>query len=146
MADDPPRSSDGPDADRNASDHDPGPAGPDGPAPGGNAGRTGPAAIDGDASRVIRTDAGRAAEADTEAGQGHGATPPDATPPVPPRAPIWAGRAEVPVRARGATGGPPPVDWSYGDESYGDEPDGRRWWMPILVGVMALVLLTVLVV
>jgi hypothetical protein len=38
------------------------------------------------------------------------------------------------------------VDWSYGDESYGDEPDGRRWWMPIMVGVIALVLLTVLVV
>ncbi|MFC6019203.1 PASTA domain-containing protein [Plantactinospora solaniradicis] len=151
--DDPPRSSDPPDvpdadvdADRNASDHVPGTAGPGGPVPDDDAGRTGPTAIDGDAARVIRTDAGRAVEADTQAGQGHGATSPDVTPPIPPRAPTWAGRAEVPVRGRGAPGGPPPVDWSYGDGSYGDEPDGRRWWMPILVGVIALVLLTVLVV
>ncbi|MBE1486193.1 Stk1 family PASTA domain-containing Ser/Thr kinase [Plantactinospora soyae] len=70
----------------------------------------------------------------------------DAVPPVPPRAPTWAGRAEVPVRGPGTTGRPPSADWSYGDGSYADEPDGRRWWMPILIGVIALVLVTVLIV
>ncbi|GIG89165.1 PASTA domain-containing protein [Plantactinospora endophytica] len=65
----------------------------------------------------------------------------DETRPVPPRAPAWSGRAGVPARGAGPAGPPPPPNWGYDDE-----PDDRRWWMPILVGSVALVLLGVLVV
>ncbi|WP_174530787.1 PASTA domain-containing protein, partial [Micromonospora maritima] len=46
----------------------------------------------------------------------------------------WSGRAGV----------PPPRPAGYpepGAEWYGDEQAGRRWWMPILLGVLALVLI-----
>ncbi|MFI5834452.1 PASTA domain-containing protein [Micromonospora sp. NPDC051300] len=46
----------------------------------------------------------------------------------------WSGRAGV----------PPPRPAGYpepGAEWYGDEQSGRRWWMPILLGIVALVLI-----
>ncbi|MFF5084748.1 PASTA domain-containing protein [Actinoplanes sp. NPDC000266] len=53
--------------------------------------------------------------------------------------PAWSGRAEV--RAPQPGRGYPEVDWTAADA----EPRGRdRWWMPIVVGVIALVLLGVL--
>jgi len=65
---------------------------------------------------------------------------------TPPEDRAWAGRAGIPhPGGPGGPGGPPgdgpppPDDWQPRD------PDGgRRWWMPILVGVIALVLLGVL--
>jgi hypothetical protein len=50
----------------------------------------------------------------------------------------WSGRAEVPAGARYVRDAAP-VDWEDGV----DQAD-RRWWMPILVGVVALLLLGVL--
>ncbi|MGI5146413.1 PASTA domain-containing protein [Plantactinospora sp. CA-294935] len=64
----------------------------------------------------------------------------DATAPIPPREPAWSGRAGVPPRGSAPPRQPQP-DWSYDPE-----PDDRRWWMPILVGTVAVVLLGVLVV
>ncbi|AVT30950.1 PASTA domain-containing protein [Plantactinospora sp. BC1] len=59
---------------------------------------------------------------------------------MPPREPAWSGRAGVPP-----PGSPPPrqpqPDWGYGPEA-----DDRRWWMPILIGTVALLLLGALVV
>ncbi|XVV12821.1 PASTA domain-containing protein [Actinoplanes sp. CA-131856] len=53
--------------------------------------------------------------------------------------PAWSGRAEV--RAPQPGRGYPEVDWAAADA----EPRGRdRWWMPIVVGIIALVLLGVL--
>ncbi|XVU25525.1 PASTA domain-containing protein [Actinoplanes sp. CA-054009] len=53
--------------------------------------------------------------------------------------PAWSGRAEV--RAPQPGRGYPEVDWAAADA----EPRGRdRWWMPIVVGVIALLLLGVL--
>ncbi|WFE37663.1 PASTA domain-containing protein [Micromonospora sp. WMMD998] len=46
----------------------------------------------------------------------------------------WSGRAGV----------PPPRPAGYpepGAEWYGDEQAGRRWWMPILLGILALILI-----
>ncbi|GAA3752356.1 hypothetical protein GCM10022225_41000 [Plantactinospora mayteni] len=64
----------------------------------------------------------------------------DATAPIPPREPAWSGRAGVPPRGADPPR-PPQPDWSYGAE-----PDDRRWWMPILLGTVAVILLGVLVV
>ncbi|MEO3746809.1 PASTA domain-containing protein [Plantactinospora sp. B5E13] len=61
--------------------------------------------------------------------------------PAPVREPTWAGRAEVPVRPAYDPGTQVPTDWAYAEEQ-----DGRRWWMPILVAVIGLVLLAVLLV
>jgi hypothetical protein len=60
---------------------------------------------------------------------------------TPPGEPAWAGRAGIPV-----PGGPgePPDDGPPGDWQQGPPDGGRRWWMPILIGVIALVLLGVL--
>jgi len=65
---------------------------------------------------------------------------------TPPEDRAWAGRAGVPQPGGpGGPGGPPgdgpppPDDWQPRDPA-----GGRRWWMPILVGVIALVLLGVL--
>lgn len=67
----------------------------------------------------------------------------DATRPLPPTAgttpaetvgsPVWSGRAGV----------PPPRSDDAGEQAewYGDEQRGRRWWTPILLGVLALLLL-----
>ncbi|MGI5212532.1 PASTA domain-containing protein [Plantactinospora sp. CA-290183] len=68
------------------------------------------------------------------------ATPPEgATPPA--RPPSWSGRAGVPVRSANPAGDPGSTEWAYGAE-----PDDRRWWMPILIGVLALILFAVLAV
>ncbi|MDW3845041.1 PASTA domain-containing protein [Micromonospora sp. BRA006-A] len=66
-------------------------------------------------------------------GQGGPRRPLDATAPQEPVG-AWSGRAGV----------PPPRPAGYpepGGEWYGDEQSGRRWWMPILLGVLALLLL-----
>ncbi|MEU0076525.1 PASTA domain-containing protein [Micromonospora tulbaghiae] len=66
-------------------------------------------------------------------GQGGPRRPLDATAPQEPVG-AWSGRAGV----------PPPRPAGYpepGAEWYGDEQAGRRWWMPILLGVLALLLL-----
>lgn len=63
----------------------------------------------------------------------HPPASPGQHPPAPPRP--WSGRAEVPA---GIRGGAPP-DW-YDEGDY----DNGRWWMPILLGVIALFLLAVL--
>ena len=67
------------------------------------------------------------------AGQGGPRRPLDATAPQEPVG-AWSGRAGV----------PPPRPAGYpepGAEWYGDEQAGRRWWMPILLGILALLLL-----
>ncbi|GIF77467.1 PASTA domain-containing protein [Asanoa siamensis] len=53
----------------------------------------------------------------------------------------WEGRAGIPQ-----PGGPgePPDDGPPGGWQPGPPDDGRRWWMPILIGLIALVLLGVL--
>lgn len=61
--------------------------------------------------------------------------------PAPVREPTWAGRAEVPVRPAYDPRTQVPTDWAYAEEQ-----EGRRWWMPILVAVIGLVLLAVLLV
>ncbi|WP_349879696.1 PASTA domain-containing protein [Micromonospora sp. HUAS YX12] len=66
-------------------------------------------------------------------GQGGPRRPLDATAPQEPVG-AWSGRAGV----------PPPRPAGYpepGGEWYGDEQAGRRWWMPILLGILALLLL-----
>lgn len=77
-----------------------------------------------------------------------GAAPrPDATAPLPPpdlpggrpaEPAAWSGRAAVPP-AGGGVRESVPTEWIAADE-----PPGRRWWLPILVGILALVLLAVL--
>ncbi|MGC5660620.1 PASTA domain-containing protein [Micromonospora sp. WMMD723] len=69
--------------------------------------------------------------------------PVDATRPLPPAggspppgatdAPVWSGRAGVPAARAGDPG--EPAEW------YAEEQRGRRWWTPILLGVLGLVLL-----
>jgi hypothetical protein len=81
------------------------------------------------------------------AGDETAALPPGGPPPagdetavIPPAPSGWSGRAEV--RPPGAGGGlreAAPAGW---DER--DLQDGRRWWMPIVVGLVALLLLGVL--
>ncbi|MFC8847036.1 MULTISPECIES: PASTA domain-containing protein [unclassified Micromonospora] len=63
--------------------------------------------------------------------------PGDQAQPGPVGGQVWSGRAGV----------PPPRPADYQDpasEWYGDEQPGRRWWMPILLGVVALLLLGLL--
>ncbi|MGK5445117.1 PASTA domain-containing protein [Micromonospora sp. URMC 105] len=64
--------------------------------------------------------------------------PPNAVPEqTAPAAPaVWSGRAGVPP--------PRPVDYREPTEWYGEEQRGRRWWMPILLGILALLLLAAL--
>ncbi|MFI6161234.1 MULTISPECIES: PASTA domain-containing protein [Micromonospora] len=50
---------------------------------------------------------------------------------------VWSGRAGVPP-PRPAEYGPPTGEW------YAEEQPGRRWWTPILLGVVALLLLGLL--
>jgi hypothetical protein len=52
---------------------------------------------------------------------------------------LWLGRAEVPAPGGPAVRDGAPVEWYVS----GDDPD-RRWWMPILVGIVALLLLALL--
>jgi hypothetical protein len=60
----------------------------------------------------------------------------DETAPIP----AWSGRAGVPPADATAVRGPVPPDWEPAPD------DERRWWMPILLGIIALLLLGVLVV
>ncbi|KKK06288.1 hypothetical protein LQ51_09210 [Micromonospora sp. HK10] len=53
--------------------------------------------------------------------------------PVPP---AWSGRAGVPTRPAGYQ--------EAGADWYTEEQAGRRWWMPILLGVLALVLIALI--
>ncbi|GAA1849590.1 PASTA domain-containing protein [Asanoa iriomotensis] len=64
--------------------------------------------------------------------------PRDATPPADP---AWAGRAGVP---RPGGPGEPPDDGPPDGYEPGPPDGGSRWWMPILIGFIALVLLGVL--
>ncbi|MEU7571726.1 PASTA domain-containing protein [Micromonospora sp. NPDC049240] len=94
---------------------------------------------DADATRAVPRDA-------AGAGAGAGA---DATRPLPGGAPrpLDATSRQEPVGGApwsGRAGVPPPRSAAYpepGAEWYADEQAGRRWWMPILLGVLALVLI-----
>ncbi|MEU7978922.1 PASTA domain-containing protein [Micromonospora sp. NPDC049081] len=65
--------------------------------------------------------------------------PADATRPLPPvgggpaGSPVWSGRAGVPP--------PRPDEPREPAEWYGEDQRGRRWWTPILLGVLGLLLL-----
>ncbi|MFJ5540389.1 PASTA domain-containing protein [Micromonospora chalcea] len=95
-------------------------------------------AAGGDATRAMPRDAagGDATRPLPGGPAGPGAAsrrPLDATTPQEPVG-AWSGRAGV----------PPPRPAGYpepGGEWYGDEQAGRRWWMPILLGILALLLL-----
>ncbi|MGW5671731.1 PASTA domain-containing protein, partial [Micromonospora sp. NPDC003776] len=56
-----------------------------------------------------------------------------ATAPLPP---AWSGRAGVPTR--------PAAYPEPGAEWYTEEQAGRRWWMPILLGILALLLVALI--
>ncbi|MFI7213209.1 PASTA domain-containing protein [Micromonospora maritima] len=110
-----PRGAGGDDADATrAMPRNPGAAGDDPDAT-----RAVPGGADGDATRPL-PGGGRPLDATTRQEPVGGAA--------------WSGRAGV----------PPPRPAGYpepGAEWYGDEQAGRRWWMPILLGILALVLL-----
>ncbi|MFI7492252.1 PASTA domain-containing protein [Micromonospora echinaurantiaca] len=65
---------------------------------------------------------------------------PDRTAPLPPTGrpgpAAWSGRAEVPP--------PRPADYQPGGGEWYAEDSGRRWWLPILWGVVVLLLLALL--
>ncbi|SBT49927.1 PASTA domain-containing protein [Micromonospora auratinigra] len=87
---------------------------------------------DADATRPLpRTDRGPAGPEESGAATRGG---PAATAPLPPTPAAWSGRAGVPVRP---AGGQEP-EW------YADEQSGRRWWMPILLGILALALVALI--
>ncbi|MEV0154103.1 PASTA domain-containing protein [Micromonospora sp. NPDC050686] len=65
------------------------------------------------------------------------AASPGSTAPLPPEPAVWSGRAEVPVTRPGDYR-EPATEW------YAPEPGGRRWWTPILVGILALLLLALI--
>ncbi|MCZ7478423.1 MULTISPECIES: PASTA domain-containing protein [unclassified Micromonospora] len=111
---------------------------------------------DADATRALPRNAG---EEDVEATRAMPRNAGDAARPLPggpagqagpegpggPRRPLDATAAQEPVGAwSGRAGVPPPRPAGYpepGGEYYGDEQAGRRWWMPILLGILALLLL-----
>jgi len=74
--------------------------------------------------------------------------PPDPTAPLPsgpagnrPQEPAaWSGRAAVPPPIATEVRETGPVGWAGAEE----RPSGRPWWLPILAGIVALLLLTVL--
>ncbi|MEW2589239.1 PASTA domain-containing protein [Micromonospora aurantiaca] len=114
------------------------------------------AGADADATRALPRNPG---EEDVEATRAMPRNAGDATRPLPggpagqagpegpggPRRPLDATAPQEPVGAwSGRAGVPPPRPAGYpepGGEYYGDEQAGRRWWMPILLGVLALLLL-----
>lgn len=59
--------------------------------------------------------------------------PTDAGPSTEPAPAVWSGRAGVPP--------PRPADYREPAEWYGEEQRPGRWWMPILLGILALLLL-----
>lgn len=80
---------------------------------------------------------------------GAGATaampPVDATAQQAPADAVWAGRATVRPPEATAVRGPAPVGWQeVPGWEVGDERSGRSWWLPIVVGIVALLLLGVL--
>jgi hypothetical protein len=83
---------------------------------------------------------------DEDARTAPGAVPPDRTARMPPIGPgpqpgepaAWSGRARVPPP------GPPLRDSAPAEWGPVDEAPGRTWWLPILIGVVALLLLAVL--
>ncbi|MCZ7426507.1 PASTA domain-containing protein [Micromonospora sp. WMMA1949] len=105
---------------------------------------------DADATRAMPRNA---AEEDVEATRAMPRDAGDATRPLPggpaepggPGRPLDATTPQAPVGAwSGRAGVPPPRPAGYpepGSDWYGDEQAGRRWWMPILLGVLALLLL-----
>ncbi|NES15916.1 MULTISPECIES: PASTA domain-containing protein [Micromonospora] len=123
---------------------------PDRPA--GDAGRGAPA--DADATQALPPERGGVADADATrampaTGGAAGPRPPDATRPMPggaarpdragataPLPPAWSGRAGVPTR--------PAAYHEPGAEWYAEEQAGRRWWMPILLGILALLLVALI--
>ncbi|MGC4894347.1 PASTA domain-containing protein [Micromonospora sp. DT31] len=105
---------------------------------------------DSDATRAFPRDAARAdADATRAMPRDAARTDADATRPLPggARPPLDATARSEPVGGgawSGRAGVPPPRPAGYvepGGEWYGNEPSGRRWWMPILLGILALVLL-----
>lgn len=101
-------------------------------------------ASDETAPMAAARDSGRGAETAPMAAVSPDETAPmvaaDETAPIPAGAGGWSGRAGVPPPDATAIRGPVPSDW---EPVPGDE---RRWWMPILLGFIALLLLGVLVV
>ncbi|MEU6023523.1 PASTA domain-containing protein [Micromonospora sp. NPDC047134] len=87
-------------------------------------------------------DSDSAADSDQTAILGGTSGPPAADPtvPVPPvrRAEPWSGRAEVPPAGSGQERDLAAGEW------YGDDPAGRRWWLPIVWGIALLLLLALL--
>ncbi|MFD2766226.1 Stk1 family PASTA domain-containing Ser/Thr kinase [Micromonospora eburnea] len=107
-----------------------------------------PSGGDADASRV----AGRAADPDaTRAmptpGGPTGRKPADATRSLPRDGGDVTGRQAVPAAWSGRAGVPPPRPAGYaepGTEWYAEEQTDRRWWMPIVLGILALVLVALI--
>ncbi|MEU8069341.1 PASTA domain-containing protein [Micromonospora sp. NPDC049151] len=95
----------------------------------------------GDATRPLPRDAGDATRPLPGGPAGPGG------PPAPGR-PLDATTPQEPVGAwSGRAGVPPPRPAGYpepGSEWYAEEQAGRRWWMPILLGVLALLLLALI--
>ncbi|NES29658.1 PASTA domain-containing protein [Micromonospora terminaliae] len=94
---------------------------------------------DADATRAMPREPAGDATRPLPRGEGGAAAgrPVDATSPQQPVSPAWSGRAGV----------PPPRPAGYpepGGEWYTEEQAGRRWWMPILLGVLALLLIALI--
>ncbi|MDZ5444240.1 PASTA domain-containing protein [Micromonospora sp. 4G57] len=84
----------------------------------------GPGGADADATRALPPTGDRTARQQ----------PADRTAPLPA---AWSGRAGVPP--------PRPVGYQEaGTEWYTEEQAGRRWWMPILLGILALLLIALI--
>lgn len=95
-----------------------------------------PPAGDADATRALPPERPTAGDtAGTPSGH-RPASDSNATAPLPPTAPAWSGRAGVPTR--------PAAYQEPGGEWYAEEQAGRRWWMPILLGILALLLIALI--
>ncbi|SCG49468.1 PASTA domain-containing protein [Micromonospora inositola] len=91
-----------------------------------------PAGDDADATRALPPD--RAAGGEDADATRRLRQPVDRTAPLPA---AWSGRAGVPP--------PRPVGYQEpGTEWYTEEQAGRRWWMPILLGILALLLIALI--
>lgn len=65
---------------------------------------------------------------------------PDATAALPAATEVWSGRAEVKPPTPPALRTAGPVGWEAAGWDVPDERSGRSWWMPILLGLLALLL------